>query len=69
MERYCCNVICGDPKTSEVKGLRDERQLHHQGNISDKFRKNPTSGLLGDVITRKSVQTYGHMDAIWSTLG
>ena len=22
MERYCCNVICGAPTTSEVKGLR-----------------------------------------------
>ena len=22
VERYCCNVICGDPTTSEVKGLR-----------------------------------------------
>ena len=21
-ERYCCNVICGAPTTSEVKGLR-----------------------------------------------
>ena len=27
MERYCCNVICGAPTTSEVKGLRDERDL------------------------------------------
>ena len=24
MERYCCNVICGAPTTSKVKGLRDE---------------------------------------------
>ena len=22
VERYCCNVICGTPMTSEVKGLR-----------------------------------------------
>ena len=22
VERYCCNVICGAPTTSEVKGLR-----------------------------------------------
>ena len=22
MERYCCNVICGAPTTSKVKGLR-----------------------------------------------
>ena len=22
MERYCCNVICGAPRTSKVKGLR-----------------------------------------------
>ena len=25
MERYCCNDICGAPKTSAVKRLRDER--------------------------------------------
>ena len=24
MERYCFNVICGAPTTSNVKGLRDE---------------------------------------------
>ena len=24
MERYCCNVICGAPTTSEVKGLRSD---------------------------------------------
>ena len=28
-------------------------QLDSLGNISDKFRKNPTSGLGGDAITRK----------------
>ena len=22
VERYCCNVICGAPTTSEIKGLR-----------------------------------------------
>ena len=22
MERYCCNIICGTPTTSKVKGLR-----------------------------------------------
>ena len=26
MERYCCNVICGTPTTSGIKGLRDERE-------------------------------------------
>ena len=27
-ERYCCNIICGAPTTSEVKGLRwDEREI------------------------------------------
>ena len=25
MERYCCNVVCGAPMTSEVKGLRDDK--------------------------------------------
>ena len=29
VERYCCNVICGAPMTSEVKGLRDEREELH----------------------------------------
>ena len=28
VERYRCNVICGSPMTTEVKGLRDERDLY-----------------------------------------
>ena len=32
VERYCCNVICGAPTTSKVKGLRrDERWPNFQG--------------------------------------
>ena len=27
MERYCCNVICGAPTTSKVKGLRWEMKI------------------------------------------
>ena len=28
VERYCCNVICGAPTTSEVKGLRWDERLY-----------------------------------------
>ena len=28
MERYCCNVTCGSPTTSAVKGLRWEEMKH-----------------------------------------
>ena len=38
------------------------------GDISDKFLKNPTSGLGGDAIPRKSLRMYGRMDARWSTV-
>ena len=27
MEKYCCNVICGAPMTSQVKGLRGDEIL------------------------------------------
>ena len=41
MERYCCNVICGAPTTSKVKGLRwDERwtlNIHAAG-IKGRYR-------------------------------
>ena len=26
LERYCCNIICGTPTTSQVKGLRWDDQ-------------------------------------------
>ena len=32
-------------------------QLDHQGNILDKYRKNPVSGLVGDALTRCCLQT------------
>ena len=39
MERYCCNVICGSPTTSKVKGLRDEREKGKQGHNSKILQK------------------------------
>ena len=27
VERYCCNVICGAPTTSEVKGQRRDEKM------------------------------------------
>ena len=34
VERYCCNVICGAPTTSEVKGLRLDGHSGHLGHVT-----------------------------------
>ena len=34
MESYCCNVICGAPTTSKVKGLRWDKMRNGQSSIS-----------------------------------